>query len=45
MGKTICPAAGGLPIVGAMSASGAPGGDKDEACVKAGVTKLAARLK
>jgi uncharacterized protein GlcG (DUF336 family) len=43
--------AGGLPIqlngkiVGAMSASGAPGGDKDEACVKAGLAKLAPRLK
>jgi uncharacterized protein GlcG (DUF336 family) len=38
--------AGGLPIkvggtlLGAMSASGAPGGDKDEACVKAGIAKL-----
>jgi uncharacterized protein GlcG (DUF336 family) len=39
--------AGGLPIrvhgvlVGAMSASGAPGGDKDEACVTAGLAKIA----
>jgi uncharacterized protein GlcG (DUF336 family) len=39
--------AGGLPIkvdgalLGAMSASGAPGGDKDEACVKAGLAKIA----
>jgi len=38
---------GGLPIrvhgmlVGAMSASGAPGGDKDEACVSAGLAKIA----
>jgi uncharacterized protein GlcG (DUF336 family) len=38
--------AGGLPImvngrlVGAMSASGAPGGDKDEACVNAGVATI-----
>ncbi len=38
--------AGGLPIrvhgrlVGAMSASGAPGGDKDEACVNAGLSKI-----
>jgi uncharacterized protein GlcG (DUF336 family) len=38
--------AGGLPIksgdavVGSMSASGAPGGDKDEACVQAGLLKL-----
>jgi uncharacterized protein GlcG (DUF336 family) len=43
--------AGGLPIevdgkiVGAMSASGAPGGDKDEACVRAGLARLAGRLK
>lgn len=39
--------AGGLPIksggavIGSMSASGAPGGDKDEACVEAGLLKLA----
>lgn len=39
--------AGGLPIrvqgalVGAMSASGAPGGEKDEACVIAGLAKIA----
>lgn len=38
--------AGGLPIrvhgvvVGAMSASGAPGGEKDEACVNAGLKRL-----
>jgi uncharacterized protein GlcG (DUF336 family) len=38
--------AGGLPIkvdgevVGAMSASGAPGGEKDEACVRAGFAKI-----
>jgi uncharacterized protein GlcG (DUF336 family) len=38
--------AGGLPIrvhgalVGAMSASGAPGGEKDEACVIAGLAKI-----
>jgi uncharacterized protein GlcG (DUF336 family) len=38
--------AGGLPIrvhrvlVGAMSASGAPGGEKDEACVTAGLNKI-----
>jgi len=43
--------AGGLPInvggkiIGAMSASGAPGGDKDEACVKVGLARLAVRLK
>ena len=27
------------------SASGAPGGEKDEACVKAGIDKVADRLK
>jgi uncharacterized protein GlcG (DUF336 family) len=38
--------AGGLPIksggtlLGAMSVSGAPGGEKDEACVKAGLEKI-----
>jgi uncharacterized protein GlcG (DUF336 family) len=43
--------AGGLPVkaggkvIGAMSASGAPGGDKDEACVNAGLAKIADRLK
>jgi uncharacterized protein GlcG (DUF336 family) len=43
--------AGGLPVkaggkvVGAMSVSGAPGGEKDEACVSAGLAKIAERLK
>jgi uncharacterized protein GlcG (DUF336 family) len=43
--------AGGLPlkaggkVIGAMSASGAPGGDKDEACVNAGLARIADRLK
>jgi uncharacterized protein GlcG (DUF336 family) len=43
--------AGGLPVkaggkvVGAMSVSGAPGGDKDEACVNAGLARIADRLK
>ena len=42
---------GGLPIkigdevVGAIGAAGAPGGDKDEACAKAGIDKIADRLK
>ena len=45
------PARGALPIkvgedtIGAIGASGAPGGDKDEACVKAGIDKVAADLK
>ena len=43
--------AGGLPVkvgsrlVGAVSISGAPGGDKDTACVEAGLAKIAAKLK
>jgi len=42
---------GGLPIkigdevVGAIGAGGAPGVDKDEACAKAGLDKIADRLK
>ncbi len=42
---------GGLPIkigdevVGAIGAAGAPGADKDEACAKAGLDKIADRLK
>jgi uncharacterized protein GlcG (DUF336 family) len=43
--------AGGLPVtaggkvLGAMSVSGAPGGEKDEACVNAGLARIADRLK
>jgi uncharacterized protein GlcG (DUF336 family) len=42
--------AGGLPVkvggkvVGAVSVSGAPGGDKDEACAQAGLAKIAGKL-
>lgn len=42
---------GALPIkvgeetIGAAGASGAPGGEKDEACVKAGLDKIADQLK
>jgi uncharacterized protein GlcG (DUF336 family) len=42
---------GGLPIkvgddvIGGAGASGAPGGEKDEACVKAGLDKVADQLK
>ena len=45
------PARGALPIkagedvIGAAGASGAPGGDKDEACVKACLDKVAGDLK
>jgi uncharacterized protein GlcG (DUF336 family) len=35
----------GEDVVGAAGASGAPGGDKDEACVKAGLDKVADQLK
>jgi uncharacterized protein GlcG (DUF336 family) len=44
-------AMGGLPIqaggqlIGAVSVSGAPGGDKDAACAEAGLAKVADRLK
>jgi len=42
---------GALPIkigdetIGAAGASGAPGGEKDEACIKAGIDKIADQLK
>ena len=42
---------GGVPIkvgnevIGAAGASGAPGGEKDEACVLAGIAKVADALK
>ncbi|HTV87534.1 MAG TPA: heme-binding protein [Stellaceae bacterium] len=44
-------AQGALPIkigddvIGAVGVSGSPGGDKDEACAKAGLDKAAAQLK
>src|SRR5216684_1603962 len=47
----IVAAQGALPIkvgdevIGAVGVSGAPGGDKDEACVKAGIDKVADQLK
>ncbi|HEY6254744.1 MAG TPA: heme-binding protein [Xanthobacteraceae bacterium] len=47
----IVPAQGALPItiaddvIGAIGVSGAPGGDKDEACAKAGIDKVSADLK
>jgi hypothetical protein len=47
----ITPARGALPIkigndtIGAVGVSGAPGGDKDEACAKAGIDKVSADLK
>ena len=47
----ITPAQGALPIkignetIGAVGVSGAPGGEKDEACAQAGIDKVAADLK
>ena len=47
----IVPAQGALPIVvdgdtiGSIGVSGAPGGDKDEVCAKAGIDKVSADLK
>jgi uncharacterized protein GlcG (DUF336 family) len=47
----VTPAQGALPItvgddvIGAIGISGAPGGDKDEACAKAGIDKVSADLK
>jgi uncharacterized protein GlcG (DUF336 family) len=35
----------GNEVIGAVGASGAPGGEKDEACVLAGIEKVAAQLK
>jgi uncharacterized protein GlcG (DUF336 family) len=35
----------GEEVIGGVGVSGAPGGDKDEACVKAGIDKVAADLK
>ena len=43
--------AGGVPVkvgsdtIGAIGVSGAPGGDKDEACANAGIAKVADKLK
>ena len=35
----------GDDVIGAVGVSGAPGGDKDEACAKAGIDKVADQLK
>jgi len=44
-GRGALPIKIGDEVVGAVGASGAPGGDKDEACVKAGIDKVADKLK
>ena len=50
-GQVIASNQGALPIkvgddvIGAAGASGAPGGEKDEACIKAGLDKVADQLK
>jgi len=49
--KGVIAAQGALPIklgdevIGAVGVSGSPGGDKDEACAKAGLDKVADQLK
>ena len=44
-GRGALPIKIGDEVVGAAGASGAPGGEKDEACVKAGIDKVADQLK
>jgi len=39
------PLMAGGELIGAFAVSGAPGGDKDEACAQAGIDKIASRLK
>ncbi|MEI9965807.1 MAG: heme-binding protein [Caulobacteraceae bacterium] len=49
--QTLITWAGGLPlsvdgqVIGAVGVSGAPGGEKDEACATAGLAKVAGRLR
>jgi uncharacterized protein GlcG (DUF336 family) len=44
-GRGALPIMVGEEVIGAVGASGAPGGEKDEACVKAGIDKVADQLK
>ena len=44
-GRGALPIKVGEDVVGAVGASGAPGGDKDEACVQAALNKVADQLK
>ena len=44
-GRGALPIMVGDDVIGAAGVSGAPGGEKDEACVKAGIDKVADQLK
>jgi uncharacterized protein GlcG (DUF336 family) len=44
-GRGALPIKLGEEVIGAIGASGAPGGEKDEACVKAAIDKVADQLK
>ena len=44
-GRGALPIKIGEEVIGAAGASGAPGGEKDEACVQAGIEKVADQLK
>jgi uncharacterized protein GlcG (DUF336 family) len=44
-GRGALPISIGTDVVAAAGASGAPGGEKDEACVKAAIDKIADKLK
>jgi len=44
-GRGALPVMVGEDVIGAVGVSGAPGGEKDEACVKAGIDKVADQLK
>ena len=44
-GRGALPIKAGDEVIGALGVSGAPGGEKDEACVKAGIDKVADQLK
>jgi uncharacterized protein GlcG (DUF336 family) len=44
-GRGALPIKLGDDVIGAAGASGAPGGEKDEACIKAGLDKIADQLK
>jgi uncharacterized protein GlcG (DUF336 family) len=44
-GRGALPIKAGEDVIGGVGASGAPGGEKDEACVKAALDKIADQLK